>query len=211
MAALGDNISWLGHSSFLITTADGKHIYLDPWKTETGLPAADLICITHEHYDHCSKKDVDRLATRQTPIVTTHAAADELGRGSVQFVKPGDRLTAAGVAIEVVPAYNVDKEFHPKEDGRVGFILTLDGTRIYHAGDTDYIPEMETIKADVALLPVSGTYVMTAEEAARAAAAIKPALAIPMHYGSIVGTHADARRFTELASVPVRVLERGGR
>ena len=113
------------------------------------------------------------------------------------MVQPGDKLTVSGIQIEAVPAYNTNKNFHPKQNGWLGFVLTVDGVRIYHAGDTDLIPEMDSIKADIALLPVSGTYVMTAEEAVEAAKIIKPKLVIPMHYDSIVGSADDARRFCD--------------
>jgi L-ascorbate metabolism protein UlaG (beta-lactamase superfamily) len=112
-------------------------------------------------------------------------------------VKPGDALEIKGVKIEAVPSYNTNKQFHTKERGWVGYVFTSGGQRIYIAGDTDYIPEMKNIRADIALLPVSGTYVMTADEAAQAALDIKPKVAIPMHYGSIVGAKEDARRFAE--------------
>jgi L-ascorbate metabolism protein UlaG (beta-lactamase superfamily) len=126
----------------------------------------------------------------------------------VHVVRPGDRLTVKGVPIEVLPAYNHDKPFHPRSKGHVGFVITLQGQRIYHAGDTDAIPEMEGLKPDVAMVPVSGTYVMDAEEAVEAVRLIEPAVAIPMHYGEIVGTEADARRFQELSPCPVRILQR---
>ena len=109
-----------------------------------------------------------------------------------------------------MPAYNPNKRFHPKSAGHAGYIVTLNGKRIYHAGDTDHIPEMAQLKVDIALLPVSGTYVMTAAEAAEAANTIKPGLAIPMHYGDadVVGTRADAEEFKRHAKVPVEILER---
>ena len=200
-----ENITWLGHDAFKIK--DDKVIYMDPLELEDGEPA-DLILITHDHYDHLSLQDVAKIRTDETEIVTIAACARELG-GRVHTVKPGDRLTVQGVDIEVVPAYNINKRFHPKRAGHVGFVVTVGGQRIYHAGDTDLIPEMEEIEADIALLPVSGIYVMTAEEAAKAAEAIGPKVAVPMHYGSIVGSDQDARRFKELCPVEVRILEKG--
>ena len=127
-------------------------------------------------------------------FVTEADAAANLS-GDVRIVKPGSKLTAAGVEIEVVPAYNIDKAFHPKDNNWLGFIITIDGTRIYHAGDTDLIPEMDTFSVDIALLPVSGTFVMTADEAVEAAKRLNPRLAIPMHYGAIVGSEEDALQF----------------
>lgn len=119
---------------------------------------------------------------------------------------PGDRIQVKGVDVEVWPAYNTDKEFHPKRAGMLSFVVTLDGVRYYHAGDTDLIPEMSELKADVAFLPVSGTYVMTAEEAVQAARVLKPKLVIPMHYGEIVGDEADAQRFKEALEQEMEVV-----
>ena len=197
------NIHWLGHDSFRI--AGPVTIYVDPWQLPAGSPQADLILVTHDHYDHCSPKDVTRISKADTVIVTIAAAAKKF-KGDVRVVKPGDSLTVKGIPIEVVPAYNVNKKFHPRDAGHVGFIFTVEGQRIYHAGDTDFIPEMKDFKVDIALLPVSGTYVMTADEAASAAKAINPQVAIPMHYGEIVGSRADAERFQELYEGEVTIL-----
>ena len=198
-----ENIHWLGHASFRIDAE--KTIYIDPWKLAKGARKADLILITHDHYDHCSPEDVAKIAKDDTVVVTIAAAAPKL-KGDVRIVKPGDSLTVAGIPIEAVPAYNVGKQFHPKEAGHVGFIVTVGGQRIYHAGDTDVIPEMDDIQADIALLPVGGTYTMTAEEAAQAANKIKPKVAVPMHYGTIVGSIEDAHRFRDLCQVEVSIL-----
>ncbi len=201
-----ENIHWLGHASFRL---EGEvTVYIDPWKLSPNSPKADLILITHDHYDHCSPEDVAKIQKADTLIVTIPAAARKL-KGEVKTVKPGDKITVKGIEVEAVPAYNTDKPFHPKAAGHVGFIVTLGGKRIYHAGDTDFIPEMKNLKVDIALLPVSGTYVMTAEEAAKAADAIKPEVAIPIHYGEIVGSERDAERFKELTSVNVVILKPG--
>lgn len=202
-----EKIHWLGHDSFRIE--NDVIIYIDPWQVPPDSPKADIVLITHEHYDHCSPRDVARLQKPDTVIVTIPAAASKL-KGNIREVKPGDKVTVKGVDIEAVPAYNLDKPFHPREAGHVGFIVTVGGKRIYHAGDTDFIPEMEDLEVDIALLPVSGTYVMTAEEAARAAEAIKPEVAIPMHYDAIVGSISDARRFEKLTSVKVTILPKEG-
>lgn len=205
-----ENIYWLGHDAFRLE-GEGKAIYLDPYQLRGELPKADLILITHDHFDHCSPEDVAKIRTEKTVVATVAAAAAKLPK-PVRIVKPGDTLTVQGIPVEVVPAYNVNKfrspgkPFHPKEAGYVGFIVSVGGRRIYHAGDTDVIPEMKSIKADVALLPVSGIYVMTAEEAVEAAAMIKPKVAIPMHVGAGIGELGDAQRFKEQASVPVVVL-----
>lgn len=202
-------IHWLGHDSFRI---DGKDVvlYIDPYRIKEG-PTADLILITHEHGDHASPADVAKIRSQNTVIVTTPAAAQKFS-GDVRSVKPGDALTVKGVDVQALPAYNLTKfrspgiPYHPKEAGHVGFLITVDGMRIYHAGDTDHIPEMEGLAPDVALLPVSGTYVMTPEEAVKAAAAIGPKVAVPIHVGEGIGSLDDAVRFKHMATVPVIVL-----
>ena len=188
------NMTWLGHDGFLIK-GDGKAIVIDPFQV-TQCEPADIILVTHEHYDHCSPDDIHKIQKASTVIVTEANSARKLS-GDVRVVQPGDKLTVSGIPIEAVPAYNTNKNFHPKQNGWLGFILTVDGISIYHAGDTDLIPEMDSLKADIALLPVSGTYVMTAEEAVEAAKTIKPKFAIPMHFGAIVGSTDDAWRFCD--------------
>ncbi|NVL89776.1 MAG: MBL fold metallo-hydrolase [Desulfobacterales bacterium] len=188
------NIAWLGHDGFLIK-GNGKAIVIDPFQVKECEPA-DIILVTHEHYDHCSPEDINKVRKDSTMIVTEADSAKKLS-GDVRVVRPGDKLTVSGIEIEAVPAYNTNKNFHPKQNGWLGFIVAVDGVRIYHAGDTDLIPEMGSLEVDIALLPVSGTYVMTADEAIEAAKIIKPKLAIPMHYGAIVGSADDARRFCD--------------
>ncbi len=206
---LVSNIHWLGHDSFRIE-GDGLVIYVDPWQLKDG-PQADLILITHDHHDHCSPPDVAQIQKEDSVIVTIAAAAAKL-TGQIEVVQPGDELTVKGIPIQAVPAYNVNKfrspgqPFHPKESGHVGFVLTVEGQRIYHTGDSDFIPEMESLDVDIALLPVSGTYVMTADEAAEAANAIKPQVAIPMHVGRSIGSLADTEHFKEKTTVAVEIL-----
>ena len=203
------NLRWLGHDAFLLR-AGGKSIYFDPFQLGPGLPPADIICISHAHYDHCSPADVLAIQQPSTLIVTEIQAAAKL-TGKIVTLAPGEHREVEGVTIEAVPAYNTNKQFHPQANHWLGFILTVDGVRVYHAGDTDYVPEMNDIRADIALLPVSGTYVRTAEEAAQAAMAIGPKIAVPMHYAAIVGTTDDAARFAAALAgrVRVEILGRG--
>lgn len=197
-------LSWLGHDGILYQNK--KVIYFDPFQIAGG-PAADIILISHDHFDHCSPDDVKKIQTKDTIIVTEADSAKKL-TGKIEILKPGQTKTIQGITIEAVPSYNTNKDFHVKAKGWLGFIVTLEGVRVYHTGDADFIPEMKEIKADIAFLPVSGTYVMTAQEAAEAAKVLKPKIAIPMHYGAIVGTEDDARKFAELLKglVDVRIL-----
>lgn len=195
-------IHWLGHDCIRL---DGSVVVcIDPYQITASRPA-DLILITHEHFDHCSPEDVAKVVKEDTVIVTDAASARKL-EGDVRVVAAGDRLTVKGVDIEVYPAYNTNKDFHPKKAGMLSFVVTLDGVRYYHCGDTDVIPEMKDMKADVAFLAVSGTYVMTAEEAVEAARTIRPKVAIPMHYGAIVGSDDDAQRFKKALEGEIEVV-----
>jgi len=201
-----ENIKWLGHDSFLIT-ADGLLIYIDPFQLPKKSAKADVILITHDHYDHCSPGDIAAIQKAETEIVCPPDAKSKLS-GKITTITRGKNLTVKGIPIETVPAYNIDKKFHPKANNWLGYIITVRGFRIYHAGDTDFIPEMKTVKCDIALLPVSGTYVMTAKEAVEAAKVIGAKVYIPMHYGSIVGGAADEEYFRKNAPGKVIIKRR---
>ncbi|MBS3144947.1 MBL fold metallo-hydrolase [Candidatus Woesearchaeota archaeon] len=212
----GINIERLNHDCFKIK-AQNKIIYFDPYQIELQ-EQADLILITHEHADHLSLKDIEKLLKQGTTIVTIPECQSTLSRiaekiSSVVLIEPFQKKEVQGITIETIPAYNINKfrapnmPFHPKQDGRVGFIITVNGKRIYHAGDTDCIPEMQQLKnIDIALLPVSGTYVMTPEEAVQAVKIIKPKIAIPMHYAAVVGNDTDAEKFKILATPFCQIL-----
>jgi L-ascorbate metabolism protein UlaG (beta-lactamase superfamily) len=197
-------ITRIAHDTFKI--AGSKVIYTDPYQV-TKPDEADIVLLSHEHYDHLSLEDLKKVIFPGTTIVASHLCKEALKDVKVKdkfFLDPGGKHTVGKVEIEAVPAYNINKfrepghPFHPKEAKGLGFIIKMDGTSVYYAGDTDHIPEMKSFKCDIALLPVSGTYVMTAEEAAAAAADIQPAIAVPMHYASIVGSQTDAQRFKSL-------------
>ena len=208
-----ENLHWLGHDSF---RWDGsKTIYFDPWKIAKFAKKADIILVSHEHFDHCSKVDIGMISTKETVVVTCESAAQELKPSEpfckeVNAIRPGDAFEVYGVTIKATASYNIGKSFHPKASNKLGFIVTMDGVSVYHAGDTDAIPEMGGYSCDIALLPVSGTYVMSADEAAGAALSIRPKVAVPMHYADIVGSVADAKRLQELLKdkVEVKILRK---
>jgi L-ascorbate metabolism protein UlaG (beta-lactamase superfamily) len=205
LPAILERLHWLGHASFRL---DGPPvIYFDPVDIGSEPPPADIILITHDHQDHLSIGDLKKISGPDTVIITIPSIATSLEGSSVTYAEvraaqPGERMTVRDVEIETVPAYNIDKSHHPKEAGYLGFIVTLEGERLYFAGDTDRIPEMVDIDCDVALLPVGGTYTMDIEEAAQAAADIGPKVAVPMH-----DRGADLDAFRDLCDCPVVVME----
>lgn len=211
----GLRVHWLGHDSFVLQGS--QTVIIDPFKVK-GEYTADLLLITHEHQDHLSESDIRRFSDESTILVAPPICERALQAFPQvkKFLKPGSKIDLNGVSIEAVPAYNLNKfrepgkVFHPKADGRVGYIATLDGVRFYHAGDSDATPEMKSLTVDVAFLPVSGTYVMTPEEAAEAARAMKVDVTVPMHFGSIVGSNADAEKFRSLVGdrPTVEILDR---
>jgi L-ascorbate metabolism protein UlaG (beta-lactamase superfamily) len=211
----GVEVHWLGHDSFVLKGS--RTLVIDPFKAK-GDFKADILLISHEHSDHLSDDDIRRFTSPSTVIVAPKICEVPLRPYSSEkkFVEPGSKLEIKGVLVEAIPAYNLNKfrepgkVFHPKADGRVGYVVTIDGVRFYHAGDSDSTPEMRALDVDVALLPVSGTYVMTAEEAAEAARAMKAKVVVPMHIESIVGTKADAERFKQLlgGARTVQILEK---
>ncbi len=206
MKLLNLEFTRIAHDAFRV--AGSKVIYTDPFKVSKE-DRADIVLLSHDHFDHLSLDDLNKVCTPETTIVASPSCKGGLKDVKVKekhFIERGMKQNVGDVAIEAVPAYNVNKfrepgkPFHPKELKGVGFVFEMDGTRVYYAGDTDFIPEMKSVQCDIALLPVSGTYVMTAEEAAKAAQTINPKIAVPMHYAAIVGTDDDAKKFKALVT-----------
>ena len=201
-----DELVWLGHDAFLFRGP--PTIYVDPVRIADG-PPADLILVTHGHYDHCSPTDVGKIATPDTVIVAPADCVTCLaGFGSeLKIVEPTTKFSLLGVKVEAMPAYTRRRRMHGRANGWLGYRIEVQGDSWYHAGDTDFIIEMQDLDADVACLPVSGGTVMNPVEAAAAAEAIDPGVALPMHYGTFMGCSEDAEAFRERTSVEVQILE----
>jgi L-ascorbate metabolism protein UlaG (beta-lactamase superfamily) len=204
-----DRFTWFRQSAFRYA-GDGLTIYLDPWGTTADDPPADLIFITHAHFDHLQPHEIERLSRERTKVVAPRDVAAELS-GDVTAVAPGGSYEVAGVRFETLPAYNLAEErldMHPKSNDWVGYVLELDGHRYYHAGDTDALPELESLRTDVAIVPIGGTYTMDYREAAAFVKAMAPSLAVPMHYGFVVCSPSHADLFRRAADpVTVEILE----
>lgn len=191
-------IVWLKHAGFKLKGS--RVIYIDPYEVPAGQEKADIILVTHDHFDHLDLKSIGNLAKGDTVVVHPKACSVK-GFESLEMVE-NDTANVKGVEITAVPAYNIDKPFHKR--GCLGYIVNIDGVKVYHAGDTDRIPEMKKIAVDVALLPAGGTYTMDLSEAIKAAQDIKAEVYIPMHYGAIPNTKADPKVFQE--KVPKAVI-----
>lgn len=203
-------IEWLGHDSFRLTGE--KIVYIDPWQIANARHDADVVLITHDHFDHFVIEDVAKVRNEKTVVVGPEMLRGKID-GNVLFVRRGESLNVSGVPLQVTAAYNLHADrqnFHPNAYGGVGYIVTLNGKRIYHTGDTDPIPEMKNIQCDIMLVPVSGTYVCTCDEAVEAVKLVNPKIAIPMHWDTIVGTWEDANNFKQNAGVPVEILGKTG-
>ena len=196
-----EDIQVLCHSSIKISK--GKVIYIDPFKIDENYNDADIIFITHDHYDHFSEEDIDKIKKEDTVIIVpeellTKALRKGFKKDNIITVEPNKKYMVEEMKFETIPAYNTNKKFHPKENRWVGYIIEIKGTKYYIAGDTDIIEENKKVKCDVAFVPVSGTYTMDFKEAANLINEIKPKVAVPIHYGSIVGTKQDAIDFSKL-------------
>lgn len=180
-----------------------KTIYVDPYLRSEKTHDADLILITHAHYDHFNEPSLRNAANENTHIICPYSMENDLkrlgiGRGMTAMQEgatAADLEGLDGITVEAVPAYNMNKSYHPKKNGWLGYIITMDGVRYYAAGDTDALPELEDVDCDIAFVPVGGTFTMTAEEASGLVDKIAPKYAVPIHYGTIVGRAADAETF----------------
>jgi L-ascorbate metabolism protein UlaG (beta-lactamase superfamily) len=201
---LEPKVEWLGHASFRIHTSRGI-VYIDPWKT-AGAPKADLIVITHTHPDHLSMDDITKLKKDNTIIIGSKDVTKEIPEAVT--VLPGSSKNVSGIKVEAIRAYNLEKEFHPKENDWLGVDIDVRGFRVYHTGDPDVIQEMSGLKdIDVALVPVGGTYTMTCDEAVKAMKLFNPKKAVPMHWGDIIGSDVDAKKFKEMADCDVEIMD----
>jgi len=191
------NIQFLGHATFQISGS--SIIYTDPYDLSgyQFLEEADIILVTHSHFDHCSVDDIAKIRGDKTTIVASSDCSGSLkaAPGKVITLSPGEETEVGNVKVRAVPAYNIGKNFHPKDKSWNGYLFGLDGVSYYHPGDSDKVPEMDSITADVIFLPVGGTYTMDAREACEVANRINPKVAIPMHYGPVVGSEKDAEDF----------------
>ncbi len=201
-----EGLTWYKQSAFRWQTRHGPTVYVDPWGVPDGAPPADVIFITHAHYDHLSLEDIHRIRAEGTKLFAPSDVATELS-GDVTPVAPGDAFDVSGIGVQAVPAYNRLEErldYHPKANGWVGYVFTTPETSYYHAGDTDHLEELNAVRADVALVPIGGTFTMSPPEAAGLVKLIRPKVAVPMHYGFVVGDRRDAEVFVQEAA-PVRV------
>ena len=196
-----EDIEVLYHSSIRISK--NKIIYIDPFKIDKNYNDADIVFITHDHFDHYSEEDIDKVINENTTIIIpeellTKILKKGINKNAVITVESNKEYMVQGIKFETIPAYNTNKTFHPKENDWVGYIITLDGIRYYIAGDTDITEENRKVKCDVAFVPVGGTYTMDFKEAAQLINEIQPKIAVPIHYGSVVGTEQDATDFIKL-------------
>jgi L-ascorbate metabolism protein UlaG (beta-lactamase superfamily) len=206
-AAMGLTLQWLGHASFKICHEDTV-LYIDPWKLKDSPHDATIVLVSHSHYDHYSPSDMAKVSGPETKLI---ASPDVIAKEKVgESIMPGMIVELDTARVRGVAAYNPDKDFHPKSNNWVGFVIEIGSKRLYYAGDTDLTEEMKALQnIDVALLPVGGTYTMDAKQAAEAVAHFKPKMVIPYHWGDIVGGRSDAEQFSKLAKCETKILNPG--
>ena len=203
-----EGVTWFRQAAFR-WQGEGPVVYVDPWGVTDVVPA-DIIMITHAHHDHLQPHEVEKLRKPETKIVATRDVAKEFS-GDVTVIEPGQAIDVDGLKVQAVPAYNTVEErldMHPKKNGWVGYVFEFGGHTYYHAGDTDALPELESLDPDVAMVPIGGTYTMDWEEAAGFVKKMEPRLAVPMHYGFVVCSPSHSGLFKKGAEpVPVQIMD----
>lgn len=206
-----DNVLVLYHSGIKINKE--KVIYIDPYNIDNTYNDADIIFITHDHYDHYSEEDINKIKKDNTIIIVSRNMHEKILKygckeNNIILVEPDKKYTVEKINFETIPAYNINKEFHPKENNWVGYIIEIEDIKYYIAGDTDIVDENRKVRCDVAFVPIGGTFTMDFKEAAMLIKEIKPKIAVPIHYGSLVGTKQDALEFSKLldSSIECKIL-----
>ena len=202
-----NNIEVLCHSSIRINK--GNIIYIDPFKIQTDYNDADIIMITHNHYDHYSEEDINKVKKEDTFIIIPEDLLEKVlkegfRKDRIITVSPNNEYKIKNIKIETIPAYNINKQFHPKENNWVGYIITINNTRYYIAGDTDITDETKKVKCDVAFVPIGGTYTMDIKEAGELINNIEPKIVVPIHYGDIVGDKQDGIKFAKIIKPEIK-------
>lgn len=197
-------LAWLGQAGFKIHSSSGQVLYIDPWKLPKQIEAADLVLISHPHFDHFNLKAIQIIKQKDTVIVAPGSMA---GSGMLGLA-PGKSLQIGPFKVTGVPAFNIKKKYHPKEQQWLGYMVEVDGIKLYHAGDTDFIPEMRDLQPDIALLPVGGFFGMNVKAAVQAAEAIKPKVVVPMHYGFFLGGCGAGKKFAMMWNGETKVLKK---
>lgn len=186
----------------------GKVIYFDPFQIEEERHDADIIFVTHDHFDHFSSEDIEKIEKKDTIFVVPECMHSLLDKERVITAAAGEALNVEGFEAEAIPSYNVGKPFHPKKKGYIGYIVKIEGQRVYVAGDCDANEDNRKVDCDIALIPIGGKYTMNYEEAAALTDVIRPELVIPTHYGDVAGDKEDGKKFKELVdpSIEVKLL-----
>ncbi|MCL5238945.1 MAG: MBL fold metallo-hydrolase [Candidatus Marsarchaeota archaeon] len=192
-----DFIKWIEHAGFLLEI-NGKNVYIDPFRIRGELPKADIVFITHSHFDHMNEEALAKVTTDKTRFVAPKETAGKLQGRKVMEVEPGKSYEIEGIPFSTVPAYNVSKEFHPKANGWVGYVIDVNGTKVYHPGDTDATEEMKNVKADVFMFPVGGHYTMDLNDAIKIASVVHAQVFVPMHYRALLGVEGAKKAEEEL-------------